>query len=231
MQQFEGMRSNCFYTKYTILLPILIVIFTVYLVKQVVLICSIFWVLLPVSAQTEVITPSLIYSPMNFLQNLFAPKDKRTLAEIVGPLKANPDYAGWYESEPVQIPYLDQKLKITFTKGNDSVFMAAAEGILKRFLQLNTMDQRKDSKKVELYYQACIKELGVTPLSIKEAKDVWDFVTPTNIIVEQNINGKFYVTLSCKCEWEKTHGLQLVFREGKKLTRASGHDGQFEDWN
>ncbi len=168
---------------------------------------------------------------MSFLQKLFAPKDKRSLLEIVGPLKANPDYAGWYESEPVVIPYLDQKLKITFTKGNDSTFMAGAEVVLKRFLQLTTQNQNKDSEKIESYYQACVKELGIAPLTIKESKDVWKFITPTDLFIEQNINGKFYVTISCKCEWEKTHGLQLVFREGKKMTRASGHDGQLEDWN
>ncbi|MDF2456590.1 MAG: hypothetical protein K0R51_2583 [Cytophagaceae bacterium] len=168
---------------------------------------------------------------MNFLQKLLAPKDKRSLLEIVGPLKPNPDYARWYESKPVYIPYLDQKIKITFTKGNDSTFMAGAEVVLNRFLQLTTQDQNKDSEKVESYYQASVKESIAKPLAIKQAKDVWLFTTPTDVFIEQNINGKFYVTISCKCDWEKTHGLQLVFREGKKMTRASGHDGQLEDWN
>lgn len=30
---------------------------------------------------------------------------------------------------------------------------------------------------------------------------------------------------TCGCEWEEEHGLQLVFKEGKKLTRISGYDG------
>ena len=168
---------------------------------------------------------------MNIFQQLFAPKDKRTLAEIVGPLKANPDYKGFYESEPVNIPYLNQKVKITFTKGDDSTFMAGAEVVLKRFLQLTEANRLNDSKLVERNYQDCVTASGAQPLTIKESKDVWKFVTPTNVIIEQNINGKFYVSISCQCEWEKTHGLQLVFREGKKLTRASGHDGQLENWN
>lgn len=168
---------------------------------------------------------------MNFIQKLFPPKDKRSLLEIVGPLKANPDYAGWYESEPVLIPYLGQKLKITFTKGTDSSFMEGAEVVLKRFFQLTTQDQNKDSEKVERYYQASVKESIAKPLAIKQAKDIWLFTTPKDVIIEQNINGKFYVTISCECEWEQEHGLQLVFREGKKLTRSTGHDGQLEDWD
>jgi len=168
---------------------------------------------------------------MNFIQQLFAPKDKRSMAEIVGPLKTSPDYKGWYESEPLQIPYTDQPLKIVFTQGDDAVFMAEAEGILKRFLPLTSENRLRDSKKVERYYQACVTELGASPLNIKQASDVWNFVTPTALFIEKHLNGNYYVCISCTCEWEKTHGLQLVFRAGKKLTRASAHDGQYEDWN
>lgn len=168
---------------------------------------------------------------MNIFQQLFVPKDKRTLAEIVGPLKANPDYKGFYETEPVHVPYLNQKVKITFTKGDDSSFMAKAEIVLKRFFKLNDTDHLHDSKLVERNYQDCVTSSGAQPLNIKKTKDAWNFVTPTNVIIEQGSNGKFYVTISCQCQWEKIHGLQLVFREGKKLTRASGHDGQYEDWN
>jgi len=168
---------------------------------------------------------------MNLFQQLFTPKDKRTLAEIVGPLKRNPDYKGWYESAPVNIPYLDQKVKITFTQGDDSSYMAGAEVVLKRFLQLKNNDRLNDSKLVERNYQDGVSTSGAQPLTIKTSQDVWNFVTPTHIFIERNINGKYYLTISCTCEWEKTHGLQLVFREGKKLTRASGHDGQYEDWN
>jgi hypothetical protein len=174
---------------------------------------------------------SLTSLTMNFFQQLFTPKDKRTLAEMVGPLKANPDYKGWYESEPVQIPYLGQKVKITFTQGDDSSFMAEAEVVLKRFFKLTEADRLKNSKLVELNYQDCISASAAQPLNIREAQDVWNFVTPANVFIERNINGKYYVTVSCRCEWEKTHGLQLVFREGKRLTRASGHDGQHEAWN
>lgn len=204
--------------------------------KQFFLIALISLITLPISAVQKEARPFytsefLTQLPMNFFQQFFAPKDKRTLAEIVGPLKANPDYKGWYESEPVTIPYLGQKVKITFTKGEDSSYMVDAEVILKRFLQLKETNRLNDSKLVERNYQDCVNTGGAEPLTIKVAQDVWKFVKPTNVFIEKNINGKYYLVISCTCEWEKTHGLQLVFREGKKLTRASGHDGQYEDWN
>ncbi|MBC7488403.1 MAG: hypothetical protein H7282_16820, partial [Cytophagaceae bacterium] len=200
--------------------------------KHFFLIALISFITLPIYAsQEECIafhtSTYLTQMPMNFFQQFFAPKDKRTLAEIVGPLKRNPDYKGWYESAPVNIPYLGQKIKITFTQGEDSSFMAGAEVVLKQFLQLNEANRLNDSKLVERNYQDGVSSSGAEPLNIKSAQDVWNFVRPTDIFIEKNTNGKYYLAISCTCEWEKTHGLQLVFREGKKLTRASGHDGQY----
>jgi|GEM_PF-3723225 len=47
---------------------------------------------------------------MNFFQKLFkkSVKDDSTLAKILGPLKKNKDYAGFYESEPIAIPYFNE---------------------------------------------------------------------------------------------------------------------------
>lgn len=35
--------------------------------------------------------------------------------------------------------------------------------------------------------------------------------------------------ISCECEWENEHGLQLIFKDGKSLTRVSSVDGSCED--
>jgi hypothetical protein len=32
------------------------------------------------------------------------------------------------------------------------------------------------------------------------------------------------LVISCECDREEEHGLQLVFKDGATLTRASGHD-------
>lgn len=34
-----------------------------------------------------------------------------------------------------------------------------------------------------------------------------------------------HVVLGCECAWEPEHGLQLVFRDGRRLTRISQFDG------
>ena len=59
-------------------------------------------------------------------------------------------------------------------------------------------------------------------------KDIWNFVTPTEIIKHWDEDGEFYLCVSCGCEWEEEHVLQLVvFKDGQTLTRASGHDEHF----
>ena len=38
-----------------------------------------------------------------------------------------------------------------------------------------------------------------------------------------------YINVTCECEWEKEHGLQIVFRQGKQLTRISEQDGHLTE--
>jgi len=35
--------------------------------------------------------------------------------------------------------------------------------------------------------------------------------------------------VACECDWEPEHGLQLVFRQGRKLTRISAQDGHLTE--
>lgn len=66
---------------------------------------------------------------------------------------------------------------------------------------------------------------------IKDKNEIWNFIHPTEIYVtrrpynEQDI----YVQIACECDWEKEHGLQFVFRQGRKLTRISEQDGHLTE--
>ncbi len=136
-----------------------------------------------------------------------------------------------YESAAIEIPYWgNEKIGVSFTYGDEAAYMKEAEVVLKRFLKLNNEDRQKDGQKVYPYYKAVL-DAGKAPIEALSPQTIWNFVTPAALFIERDINGNFYAVLSCKCEWEKTHGLQLVFKDGKKLTRASAHDGQYNDWN
>nr|WP_206680680.1 hypothetical protein [Hymenobacter polaris] len=62
---------------------------------------------------------------------------------------------------------------------------------------------------------------------IKDENEIWKFVWPTDIYVSRRPYNEpdIYVQVTCECDWEQEHGLQLVFKQGKKITRVSEQDG------
>lgn len=146
-------------------------------------------------------------------------------SRIVGKLKPmvyDPDF---FESEPYSIPYFkNQKLKIGFVEAKHLEYLIKADEVLQNYLKLNEEHKSKDSDLVFNYYQESLK-LGYTnALDINAIDEVWNFVYPSEIIVDWDEKGDFYLNVSCECEWEKEHGLQLVFKDGLKLIRAGGHE-------
>lgn len=158
------------------------------------------------------------------------------ISKIIGQLKQDNSLPDWWKSEEVSIPLFDnEKLTITFTDFepvHDKTFIDEADQALTNFLKLNAEDRNLIS---ELAYKNCMDFLEEVeydeadePLrQISDKHEIWKFIQPTEIYVsrrpykEQDI----YVQIACECDWEQEHGLQLVFRQGKKLTRISDQDG------
>ncbi len=151
-------------------------------------------------------------------------------SKIVGQLKPNEYDTDFFESEPCEIPFFDnRKLKIGFVEAEHQPYLDGADIVLKNFLKLNSTDKIRNSEIVHHYYAETLKNGYTKPLNVSTSKDIWNFVTPTEIIIHWDENGDYYLCVSCECEWEEEHGLQLVFKDGQTLTRASGHDGHFTD--
>ena len=91
----------------------------------------------------------------------------------------------------------------------------------------------------DLAYQNCMDFLEMIeydeadePLrQIKDKNDIWYFIEPTQILVQRRRcnDQDIYITLGCECAWEREHGLQFVFRQGKRLTRISTIDGHLTE--
>jgi hypothetical protein len=67
--------------------------------------------------------------------------------------------------------------------------------------------------------------------STETAENIWNFVEPREIIVERRLfnDMNVYVAIDCHCAWETEHGLKLVFRQGKQLTRVGPSDEWLTD--
>jgi hypothetical protein len=161
-------------------------------------------------------------------------------SKIIAQLTQDNDLSDWWKSEPFKIPFFDnQKLPIIFTgfePENDRTFIVEADKALTHFLKLTSDDRKTIS---ELAYKNCMDFLDAVdfdeadePLrQIKDKNQIWNFIHPTEIYVTRRPyqEPNMYVQVACECDWEQEHGLQLVFRQGKKLTRISDQDGHLTE--
>ena len=65
-------------------------------------------------------------------------------------------------------------------------------------------------------------------LDISEPADVWRYVdlgTELCVSRDHGAGRDVFVSLECNCAWEVEHGLQLVFRNGREISKVGPFDG------
>lgn len=134
-------------------------------------------------------------------------------------------------SEPISIPFFDNK-KLNFIFDgyeNDETFFFEADKAVSNFLEINDSEKLKISHLVFKNYTEFIEAVGDDEdlPKIENEREVWQFIYPVEIIVTRRHrrDKDIYLQIHCNCEWEIEHGLQIVFRQGKKITRVSDVDG------
>lgn len=151
-------------------------------------------------------------------------------SRIAGELKPLEYDEDMFESEPIEIAYFDNnKLKVGFVEPKYEPYLKEADEVLERFLKLSPSARLENSKLVHNYYSETLKHGYCKNLELNSISDIWNYVTPNEILIDWEDHGKFYLQVSCGCAWEEEHGLQLIFKNGERLTRASGHDGHYDD--
>ncbi len=166
--------------------------------------------------------------------------NNQVTSQVLGQLTQDENFSDWWKSKPFNIPFFDNmKLPIIFTgfePEHDTTFLQEADQALTNFLQLTLVDRNAIS---DLAYRNCIAFLDAVdfdeadrPLrEIKYQNEIWEFIHPSEIYLTRRPYKEqdMYVQVACGCDWEQEHGLQLVFRQGKKLTRISDQDGHLTE--
>lgn len=160
-------------------------------------------------------------------------------SKIVGKLIRDEAFSDWWRSGEIFVPMLEQKISIVFMDfepTQDEKFMDQADEALSHFL---SFDKAYRDSISGLAYRNCIEFLDAVeydeddePLRlIRNENEIWKFIYPTEILVAKDASSEngIYVIVACDCEWEREHGLQLVFKNGKQLTRVSEQDGHWSD--
>jgi hypothetical protein len=62
--------------------------------------------------------------------------------------------------------------------------------------------------------------------SISSPEDVWQHIEFGEITVGRD-GGAVFVSVESECSWEPEHGLQVVFRAGRAVTKVGPFDGQY----
>jgi len=165
---------------------------------------------------------------------------KQIESKVIGRLKQIDNISDWWKSEEIEVPFFgNKKLAITFLSyepEHDKAFVDDADQALTNFFHLTTQDRISISN---LAYKNCndyidavgINEVDESLRQIEDIHEIWKFIHPTDILVARRAYNEkdIYIMIACECEWEQEHGLQLVFRQGKKLTRISIQDGHLTE--
>ncbi|WP_282032630.1 DUF6985 domain-containing protein [Winogradskyella eximia] len=161
-------------------------------------------------------------------------------SDIIGELNQDNQFEDWWHSLPIKIPFINNKTVeiafMGFVPESDALFIKDADEALKTFLEKSETDRLSLS---HLAYKNCMDFLNAIefdeadqPLwNIKDENEIWNFIYPQTIFVTRRHrhDENIYINVTCECEWEQEHGLQLVFRQGKILTRISAQDGHITE--
>jgi len=155
-------------------------------------------------------------------------------SKIIGMLSQNDRFEDWWQSEPVNLPLVNEKLHMTFMDFEpemDEKFIQEADEAIENFLQLDIEYRNQITDYVYNHFLEFKSLVGLEdiPNEMNEIQksEIWSFITPSEILITRRPYNEpdIYINMTCECLWEQEHGLQLVFKKGKALTRVSDQDG------
>lgn len=165
---------------------------------------------------------------------------KEIQSSILGSLKQDETIEEWWRSDLVEIPFFDNKkiafIFINFPPGQDRDFLREADSAVEMFLVKGIKEKESLSN---LVYKNCMDFLNAVEYDeddkrlweIVDKNEIWSFVYPSEIFVTRRDRRDcaIYIQICSECEWEREHGLQLVFKKGRQLTRISDQDGHLTE--
>lgn len=150
-----------------------------------------------------------------------------TLAPL-GELTRHDRIEEWLVSAPIDVPLLGVRLAFVIEGLESDANPSDFAGAVTNFLALTREDREAATPHVFRNYRRFVEAVGdQVEVHIDSAEDVWRHVHPAEIYVSRRHrrDRKVYVQVAAECDWEIEHGLQLVYREGRQLSRVSEQDG------
>lgn len=142
------------------------------------------------------------------------------------------DEFGFLESEPIPVPLFGGvALPFSVEGYQDDPAREDFHAAVRTFLTLDRAVLEEAAPAVFAYYRDVAEEVGDQDEDfpvIDEPGEVWDHVRFDRHQASAQRDGEgepVYVSVECECAWEPEHGLQIVFRDGARVTKVGPYDG------
>jgi hypothetical protein len=147
---------------------------------------------------------------------------------IIGKLTKNQKF-DWYESELIKVPCLNNsECKFIFERYEKDLNKIEFDQALTNFLNLSPEVFNKINSDLYHYYIDSIKDYGLKNyLKIESSENILNYVhIRAEVMICRRVYGDkgIYITLEGECDWEKEHGLQIVFKSGEYINKIGPFD-------
>lgn len=140
---------------------------------------------------------------------------------------------GWYYSQPMSIPVLrGQTCRMVVEGYDDDPNKDEIHVAIANFLSLPPAALEEAALHVFRYFQNCNDGMWEPDddefLVIESPSEVWRHVRLGDepMVSRRHYGDRgIYVSLSCGCDWEEEHGLQIVFKNGLRVNKVGPYDG------
>jgi hypothetical protein len=147
----------------------------------------------------------------------------------LGALLPHDSIPEWLVSSPIPVAYFDGLPLIFTLDGFEEADADEIRDAVRAFLALTPADRLAASDYVFQHYQRYAdilddEDLGCWP---ERAEDIWPHIEPSAVTLARRgrRDSHIYVRLEAECPWDPEHGLQIIYRSGKQLSRVSEQDG------
>ena len=145
---------------------------------------------------------------------------------------ARDDEFGWYRGEPRPIgALLGATCEVVVDGYDDDPDPSSVHAAIATFLALDDSALRAAAPSIFEYYRHIMDmapEDWEWRVEIAGPDEVLDHVTvgPEVMVTrDPRRDRRVYVSVECECDWEREHGLQIVFREGRTVNKVGPFNG------
>jgi hypothetical protein len=150
----------------------------------------------------------------------------------LGPLVKDEEF-DWYVSLSRPVAALGgATVRLTLHGFDEDPDKAGYVAVIDEFLSLEQSVLTPATAAVFSYYQDTVASVAADAdwdwyVDIPSPEQVWDHITLGGEaeVQRHHRDGHVYLSIECECDWEPEHGLQIVIRHGRVVSKVGPYDG------